>query len=164
MSGLGARDVEANDTGIAPAHRELGDLAAMCRGAHGAQNRADRESGARRPGLETSDNRCHHLVEGEPRLPVQLGREAHLGVHHAISGEVLGAFPRHSLERVGVLHDTDGVREGLEVEDEVVALGAPVEPTSQLANIGGRQRRVTELRGELDDGGRSETAVEVIVE
>ena len=140
MAGLGPGDVEADDAGIAPPNGELGDLATVGRGAHGAQDRADRERGARRPGLETFDDRPDHLVERQPSLAVQFRSETHLGVDDAVRGQVLSALPRHSLERVGVLHNADGVGEGLEVEHQVVAFRAPVEPAGQVVDIGGRQR------------------------
>ena len=105
-----------------------------------------------------------HLVEREPGLGVQLGREAHLGVDDTVGGEVLGALGRHPLDRVAVLHHADRVGERLEVQHEVVALGAAVEPRRELGDVVGRQAGVAELVGELDDGARAHATVEVVVQ
>ncbi len=92
------------------------------------------------------------------------GANAHLGVHDAVGGEILGALERHSLDRVTVLHHADGVGEGLEVEHEVVALGATVEPGGEVVDVGGRQVVVAVLLGEFDDGAGSDPTVEMVVE
>ena len=55
----------------------------------------------------------------KPGLDVQLGGEPHLGVDDAVGGEVLDALPGHPVQRVGRLHHRDGVREALEVADQV---------------------------------------------
>ena len=104
------------------------------------------------PPTESVEHRLHHLVEREALLGAELRSEAHLGVHHTVGGEVLGAFVRDSLDRVTVLHHADGVGEGLEVEHEVVALGAPVEPRGEVVDVGRRQILVAVLLRELDDG------------
>ena len=95
---------------------------------------------------------------------MQLGREPDLGVHDAVGGEVLGALGGDALDRIAVLHHADRVGEGLEVQHEVVALGAAVEPRRQLVDVGGRQLVVAELLGQLDDGRRPHTTVEVVVQ
>ena len=76
-----------------------------------------------------------------------------------------GALVGDPLDRVAVLHHADGVGERLEVEHEVVALGAPVEPRRR-----GRRRRSSAARGSRTRrparstvAGRS-AAVEVVVQ
>ena len=128
VAGLGAGDVEADDAGVAEAHRQLGDLQAARRRAHRRGDGVDRQLRPGRPAGEAVEDRLHHLVEGQPLLGAQLRRHAHLGVDHAVGGEVLGALVGDPLDGVTVLHHADRVGERLEVEDEVVALGAAVEP------------------------------------
>ncbi len=128
------------------------------------QMSVDREVGAGRAASEPGEHRLHHLVEGEALLGAQLGRQAHLGVHDAVGGEVLRALVGDPFDRVAVLHHADGVGEGLEVEHEVVALGAAVEPGGELVDVGGRELRVAVLLGELDHRGGPQPAVEVVVE
>ena len=81
-----------------------------------------------------------------PFSVLQLGREADLGVDDAVGGEVLGALEGDALDRVAVLHHADGVGERLEVEHQVVALGAPVEPRGEIVDVGGGQVRRSRTR------------------
>ena len=113
---------------------------------------------------EAGEHGVEHLGDREPVLDVELGREPDLGVHDAVGGEVLGALGGDALDRVAVLHHADRVGERLEVEHEVVALGAAVEPGRELLDVGRRQLAVVELLGELDDGRRPQAAVEVVVQ
>ena len=164
VAGLGARDVEAHDARITPAHRQLGDLQAAGGRPHGRADGVDREVGARRADPEALQDGVEHLVQGQPGLDVELGGEAHLGVHEAVGGEVLGALGGHADDGVAVLHHADGVRERLQVEHEVVALGAAVEPRAEVVDVGGREAGVAVLRRQLDDGGGAQATVEVVVE
>ena len=95
---------------------------------------------------------------------LQLRSEAHLGVHDTVVGQILGAFVRHSLDRVTVLHHPHRVGEGLEVEHEVVALRSPVEPGGEVVDVGRRQILVAVLLREFDDGAGPDAPVEVVVE
>ena len=95
---------------------------------------------------------------------MQLGREADLGVDDTVRSKVLGALVRHPFERVAMLHHTDGVSERLEVQHEVVAFGAAVEPRRELGDVVGRQAAVAELVSELDDRAWAHATVEVVVE
>ena len=99
-----------------------------------------------------------------PLLGAQLGGHPDLGVHDAVGGEVLGAFGRDPGDRVGPLHDPEGVGEGLEVELEALAVGAAPEPGAQVVDVGRRQAGVAVLGGEVDDRRRAQAAVEVVVE
>ena len=164
MAGFGAGDVEAHHAGIAPPHGQLRDLQAAGGGAHGRQQCVDREAGAGRAEPEALEDRVDHFVEREPLLEVQLGGEADLGVDHAVVGEILGALLRDPHDGVTVLHHADGVGERLEVEHQVVALRAQVEPVGQRTDIGRRQPSVAVLGGQLDDGGGAQAAVEVVVQ
>ena len=60
----------------------------------------------------------------------------------------------------GRLHHRDGVVEGLEVALQRAGVGGLREPGSQLVRVARRQR-VTALRGQLDDRGGTQPAVEV---
>ncbi len=161
---LGSGDVETDHAGIAPAHGQLGDLPTARGGAHRRGDGVDREVGARRAAAEPVEDGLHHLIEGEAGLGAQLGRHAHLGIHHAVGGEVLGALACHSLDRVAMLHHADRVGERLQIQHEVVALGPTVEPRRQVADVVRRESLVPEFVGQLDHSGRAQAAVEMVVE
>ena len=164
VPGLGAGDVEADAPAVAPADGQLGDLQAAGRRPHGRADEVDCQVGAGRTALEPVDDGLHHLVQRQPLLRAQLRGHPHLGVDHAIGGEVHGALVRHPLDGIAVLHDADGVGERLQVEDEVVALGAAVEPGGQFVHVVGREVAVAVLVGQFDDGPRAQPAVEVVVQ
>lgn len=92
------------------------------------------------------------------------GGEAHFGIHHTVVGEVLGTFSRHPANRVLGLHDRQGVLERLQIPDQGSAVGGIDEPLTQLLGVGGGQSVVTAGSGEVDDGLRSQAAVEVVVQ
>ena len=113
---------------------------------------------------EPVEYRLDHLVQAQPALGVQLGREPHLGVHHAVGGQVLGAFGGHPPQRVGGLHDRDRVPERVQVDLEVTAVRALGQPPGQLFCVVTGQVVVARLAGQLEDGLRAQAAVQVIVQ
>src|SRR5690606_12517090 len=115
------------------------------------------------PSTEPGQHRFDRLVGGEPSVDAQLRGHADLGVDHAVGGEVFHALVGHPFDGFGGLHARNGVFEGLEVQVEVAAVGTLGEPRLQLVGVGGGQR-VSGLGGQLDDGGRAEPAVVVVVQ
>ena len=103
------------------------------------------------------------LVEGEAGGDVLLGRVADLGVDDAVRRQVLDALARDPRQRGGGLHDRDGVVEGLEVLHQRAGVGHRREPLTQRLGVGSGQR-VPHLRGQLDDRGRPQPPVEVVVQ
>ena len=97
-------DVEAGHAAVAPGDGELGDLAAARLVAHRGEQLAydDPAPGLRDPGVEPRLHGGDDLVEGEPGLDVLLGRVAHLGVDHAVVGEVVHALAGHPLSAASV--------------------------------------------------------------
>ena len=91
-------------------------------------------------------------------------RETRLDVHHAVVVHVLDHLVGDALERLGGLHHAAGVREAFEVERQAAALRAAVKPLGQLAGVGGRQRGVALVPGQLDDRLRPQAAVEMVVQ
>ena len=81
-------------------------------------------SGPPLPLPEAVEHRLDHLLQGEPALHVQLGREPHLRVDHAVGGQVLGALGRHPGQRLRRLHDRHRVLERVQVVLEMTAVGA----------------------------------------
>ena len=79
------------------------------------------------------------------------------------AGEVLRALGGHPDQRVLGLHHADRVLERLEVEVEVVSVGALVEPLGQLVDVG-RGKGMARVAGQVDHGGGAEAAVEVVVQ
>jgi len=161
---FGAGDVEADHAFVAELDGEFGDFLAACRGAHRRENRVDGEVGPGRAAAEAGEHRAHDLIERESCFGVQLWRESHLGVDHVVGGEILRALERDPLDGVAMLHHADGVRERLEIEDEVVAFGAAVKPLLQVGHVGGGQISVAELARQLDHCLGAQTPVEVVVE
>ncbi len=94
---------------------------------------------------------------------MQLRREPHLGVHHAVSGQVDGGLVGNPLDRVCGLHHGERVLEGRQVLQQVAGLGAAGEPRLQIVGVGRRQPPADRVR-ELEDGRHSQAAVEVIVQ
>ena len=119
---------------------------------------------SRSPSTNPSSTASMTSVEREPLADVQLGREADLGVDDAVGGEVLRALGRDPGERPAGLHDADGVREGLEVALEGAGVGRLDEPAAERLGVGRGQRVVAGLGGQLDDRGRAQPAVEVVVQ
>jgi len=103
------------------------------------------------------------LDEGQALFGAQLRGHPHLGVDDAVGGEVLGTFGGDPRDRVRPLHDSDRVREGLEVELETLAIGAAQEPGGEVVDVGGREALVAVLGGQVDDRCGPQTAVEVIL-
>ena len=103
-------------------------------------------------------------VEREPAVDVQLGREADLGVHDAVGGQVLRALGGDPGQRLARLHDADGVREGLEVALQRAGVGRLDEPAAERLGVGRGQLVVAGLRGQLHDRGGAQSAVEVVVQ
>ena len=166
---LRSRDVEPDDARVAPADRALRDLHGSRRLAHGRHEHLhdDRVAGllgADRAEAEPLEVGVHDLVEGHATFGRELRGVADLGVHDAIRGEVLRALGRHPDDRVALLHHSDRVRERLEVQLEGLAVGTAADPRGELVGIAGRQPVVPELRGEVDDRGRPQPAVQVIVQ
>ena len=161
---LGTGDVEADDAAVAPANRQLGDLQASRCGAHRRADEVDREVRASCAATKAVEHRLGRLVEAQPGFGAQLRCHAHFGVHHPVGGQVLGALVGHAFDGVAVLHHADRVGERFEVQHQIVALRAAVEPRAQFGHVSGRQPGVSVLRSELDHGGGPQPTVEVIVQ
>ena len=139
---LGAGQVEADDAVVAVAHHQPGDLVPAVVLAHGAEQRAHPDRGAGLGGLpaadrEAVDHRLDDVLDGQPLRGRQLRGEAHLGVDDAVGGQVERALAGHPVDRLGVLHHADGVREGLQVPHQRAGVGRLPEP----ARRGSRRRR-----------------------
>ena len=112
---------------------ELGDLHRPRLVAHRGQQLAYDDPAAARghPGVEALLHRRDDLVEGQPAADVLLGGVAHLGVDDAVGGEVLDALAGDPGDRRPVLHDRDGVVEGLEVAHQRAGVGRLGEPATR---------------------------------
>jgi hypothetical protein len=95
---------------------------------------------------------------------VELGGEADLGVDDPVVGEVLGALGGHALQRLAGLHHRHRVGERLQVEDQVVAVGAAGDDLGQLPRVGGGEAVVAGLARQLHDGPRPQAPVQMVVE
>ncbi len=169
VTGLGARDVEADHAEVAVAVGEFGDLQGAGRVPHGGEQGADADAVTGGPGPplafpEALVDGLDDLFEGEPALQVLLGGVAHLGVDDAVLGEVLGALGGDPDQGVAGLHDADGVGEGLEVPLQRTGVGCLAEPGAEPVRVGLRELRVARGSGEFDDRAGAQPAVEVIVQ
>jgi len=149
---------------VAVLHGQLGDLTRPGRVPHRGQQGPDPDLVARFGRLSSSPreavlHRLDDLVEQQARLHVQLRREAHLGVHHPVGGEVECALRGHPGEGVGGLHHADRVDEGLQVALQRPRVGRRAEPGVQLDRIRYRQL-VRALGGQLDHRRGADTAVD----
>ena len=99
-----------------------------------------------------------------PRSVCSSGAKRDLGVHHAVGRQILGALACHPHDRVRGLHHPDGVGERLEVQRQVLAVGAALHPCCESFGVGRGKVAVAGLVGQLDDRGRSQAPVEVVVE
>ena len=91
-------------------------------------------------------------------------RKPNLGVDNAVGSEILGAFASDPFDRRGGLHHAHGVGERLQVQGEVLAVGAPQHPCGEFVGIGGGEIGVAGVVGKLDDRRGSQPAVEMVVE
>jgi len=113
---------------------------------------------------ETLEDGLDHLVQAQPALGVQLGREPDLGVDHPVGGQVLGALRGHPPQRIRGLHDRDRVPERIEVNLQVTAVRAFSQPFRQLFRVVTGQVGVTCFAGQLKDGLRAQASVQVIMQ
>ena len=164
IPGLATGDVEADDPVVPVPDRQLGDLGGVGVGAHRREQRADREVRARRALGEARQHGLDDLVGCQPLRRVQGRGEADLGVDGAVGGQVGGALGGNPVAGLGVLHDADGVGEGLEVEAEVAPAGPAEEPVGQFVDVGGRQVGVAVGVSQFEDGGGSQATVQVVVQ
>ncbi|SKW18778.1 Uncharacterised protein [Mycobacteroides abscessus subsp. massiliense] len=104
------------------------------------------------------------IAEGQAGIDVQLGSEAHLGVHHAIGREVLHALGGHAVQRRRRLHHTHGVREGLQVLLQRATVRGGTEPRSQGTLVLGRQALVPRFPGQVQDGAGPQPPVEMVMQ
>ena len=100
----------------------------------------------------------------QPAVDVQLGCEPDLGVHDVVVGQVLDALEGHPVQRLGGLHDADGVRERLQVAHQRSAVRGGAEERRQLVDVGGGQLVVAVLVGQLEHRRGPQPAVEVVVQ
>ena len=149
------------------ADRQFGDLLAAVGVAHGGDELADLDVAAGlgdgvhagfEPGLHGLDD----VVQAQALLQVLFGRPAHLAVHDAVVGQVFDEFLRDAEQAFLGLHHGDGVVEGLQVADQRAGVGGFAEPLPQRDGVRGGQR-VADGLGKFNDGGRAESAVQVVV-
>ena len=66
---------------------------------------------------------------------MQFGGESDLGVDDGIRGQVLDAFERDPVQRLGRLHHSDRVRERLQVSHQRPAVRGGLEPVRQPLGV-----------------------------
>ena len=165
---FGARDVEADDPAPTPLDGELGDLQRAIGVSHRRDQLPDTDVAAGALGgifalLDALLHGLDDLVEREAASQVLLRRPADLAVDDAVGGEILNELARHPREPLAGLHHRRGDVERLEVLDERARIALVGEPVRELVGVIGRQVEV-DVVGELDDRGRTQRAVEVIVQ
>ncbi len=164
---LGAGDVEADGTVVAVADGQFGDLLAAVGVAHGGDELTHLDIAAGlchgvHSSFEAGLHGFDHVVQAQALLQAPFGRPAHLAVHDAVVGQVFGEFLRDAEQALLGLHHGDGVVEGLQVADQGAGVGGFAEPLPQGDGVRGRQR-VADGLSKFNDGGRLESAVQVVV-
>lgn len=165
---FGAGDVEPDHAVVAVPNGQLCDIARFCRLAHRREKGADHDGVPGRGGRFGSQrkallNRPHDLIEGQTGFQVLFGGKAHLGVHNAVFGQVLGTLRCHPDKGVTLLHHPDRVIERFEIERKRQAIGASADPRRELFDIGCGEAFVAKLRGQFDHRCRTQPAIEVVV-
>ncbi len=113
---------------------------------------------------EALQHRLHHRFQRQALLDVQLGGEPDLGVDDAVGGQVLGALGGHPDQRVHALQHGHRVPERLQVALQRTGVRRGQEPAAQLVGHRGRQALVADRVGQLEDRGRPQPAVQVVVQ
>ena len=160
-----ARQIEAHHSAVPVRHGQLGHLQAGhgVHASHGAQDDAPADAVRLAPPLQPLEHRLQHLIVGEAAAGVEERREARLRVHDAVAREVLDRLERDALQGLGVLHDGDREVEPLKVLLEVADVRTLVEAPLELLDVVGGQVDAV-LAGEIDDGARAQSSVEMIVQ
>ena len=165
---LGPGDVEAGHALVAVGHGQFGDRRGRFQMPHRGDQLPDHDrlatTGTCRHALgQTVAHRLDGVGQAEAAGQVLLGSPARLGVHDAVSGQVLDELPGDSAKVGRGLHDRDRVGEGLQEQLQGSGAGCLDEPAAQcLGIVGGK--RVADLVGQLQYGGRPQRTVEMIME
>ena len=113
---------------------------------------------------ETGEHRVDDGVQGQSAVDVQLRCEPDLGVDDVVGDQVLDALVGDPVQRLRGLHDADGVRERLQVAHQRSAVRGGAEERRERVGVGGGQRVVPVLLGQLQHGRGPQAAVEVVVQ
>jgi hypothetical protein len=113
---LGPGHVEAGNTDVAVAHRELSDLERAGRRTHGREQRPHHDGGPSVAAVlhacgEAGQHRLGDRLQVEAFLSVELRGEADFGIYDPVVGQVLNALAGDTLERLRGLHHGDRVLE-----------------------------------------------------
>jgi hypothetical protein len=165
---LGAGDVEAGHAVPDQVDGERGHFVRTVVLPHRAQDLGglDGAPGGVHPSravFEAVGDRIHRLPQGEPGTGAEFRRPAHLGVHDAVGCDILHVLAGDAAQRDGVLQQGDGEVESLKIRGQVAAARLLHEPTGEPARIRGGQFD-SSRGGQVDDGGRSQRTVEVVVQ
>ena len=164
---LGPGNIEADGAVVAVADGQFRDFLAAVGVPHGGDQLADLDIASGLgdgvdAGFEARLHGLDGLVQAQALLEVLFGGPAHFTVDHAVVGQVFDEFLGDAEEAFLGLHHGNGVVEGLEVADQRAGVGRFAEPLPQRDGIGGGQG-VSRGLGKFNDGGRTESAVQVVV-
>jgi hypothetical protein len=165
---LGAGDVEADDSGVAERHGQVGGLAHPVEHPHAAQQGADPHRRARGGRLGHARRQAlldglDDLGHGQLAVGVQFGGVAHLAVDDTVGRQVQHVLLGRAQQALAGLHHREGVLEGGYVAHQVAGVGGLVVPGCELVRVGGRQG-VADRVGQLHHGGGAQAAIEVVVQ
>ena len=104
------------------------------------------------------------LIERQVAVDVELWREPHLRIDHVVGGKILDTLESDSVQRFRRLHHRDGMGERFEVADQRTAVRRSAEPLGECRLVRRGQIAVTHLVGNLDDGRRPQSTVEMVVQ
>ena len=159
------REIEAQHPAPLVGHRQFGERVRDSRThrADPADDHPGREPELGPGGGEPGDHRLDDLGIGQAMAAVEHRRVAHLEVLHVLGRGVLGQLVSDPLERRLLLEDAQGEIEDLEIVGEAAGAPAGLEQTGERRELAGRQLHPL-LVGQLEQGARTQAAVEVAVE
>ena len=127
-------------------------------------DRVARGGGSLGADAEPFEHGFDRLVERQATARTELRGHPDLGIDDAVGGQILSAFRRDARDRIRPLHDPERVGERLEVKLQALAVGATADPSRQVVDVGRWECVIAVLGCQIDDRGRSQTPVEVVVE
>lgn len=110
------------------------------------------------------DQRINNSLHIQAPFQMVFRSQTQLSVDDIVGSQIFDGLTSHTRQRLSGLHDSTGVREGSQVARQRSGVAGVNKPLLQLIRIGGRQLiGVTAVRGQVDNGLRAQTTIEVIM-
>lgn len=156
-------EVEPDHSVISKIDGEFGGLKGVGSVTHRANDESPADTVLLFATTESRKDGADDGILGQSLLGMEDGREAHFGVDDAIAVHVFDELEGDALECFAGLHDGDGVGEAFEVLGKAALVGTAMEPGAESLGISRGEVLIAGIAGQIDDGGGSESAIEVLV-